>query len=61
MWNRYDYERRSSAKYLAKKSLVKDIWIVSGLIMLCSQSLAMIASLTLLTTFLAFAILDETP
>jgi len=60
MWNRYDTERRSSDKYLAKKSLVKDIWIGSGLIMLGSQAPAMIVFMSLLTTFLSFAILDET-
>ncbi len=61
MLNPYDKERRQSKAYLAKKSIVKDVWIGSGLIMLGSQSVPMICFMGLLTTFVSFAILDETP
>jgi hypothetical protein len=53
--------RRRTAKYKRKQSLVKSIWITSGLIMLTNPVLPFIAALSLLTTFLSFVILDETP
>lgn len=53
--------RRHTAKYKRKQSLVKSIWITSGLIMLTNPVLPFIAALSLLTTFLSFVILDETP
>ena len=52
--------RRYTRKYLKKRKLVKDIWITSGVIMLCIPINAL-PVLALGTTFLAFMILDETP
>ena len=51
--------RRETSRYLKKKRIVKDLWIVSGLLML-AMPINIIAMLALGTTFLAFAILDET-
>lgn len=52
--------RRYTRKYGQKKRIVRDVWIVSGLLMI-SLPLSMIAVLALGTTFVAFTILDETP
>jgi hypothetical protein len=52
--------RRYTRRYLKKKQLVRDVWITSGVIMLCVPIHAM-PVLVLGTTFLAFMILDETP
>ena len=51
--------RRETARYLKKKRIVKDLWIVSGLLMV-TMPVNIIAMLALGTTFLAFSILDET-
>ena len=53
-------DRRQSIKYKRKKSLVRSIWITSGLIMLTFPVLPFVAAMSLLTTFLSFVILDET-
>ncbi len=52
--------RRYTRRYAAKRRIVRDVWIVSGLIMLALPLAAQIL-LALATTFLAFVILDETP
>ncbi len=52
--------RRYTRKYSKKKQLVRDIWIISGAIMLCI-SIHALPVLALGTTFLSFMILDETP
>ncbi len=51
--------RRATSKYRRKKSRVMNLWIGSGLIMLF-LSLPGVIALGLLTTFLSFAVLDET-
>lgn len=43
-----------------KKSLVRDLWICAGVLMLASGDTATIAVLVLGFTFLSFIILDET-
>lgn len=52
--------RRYTKKYRKKKRIVRDMWIVSGLLMLCVPVNFMLA-MALGTTCLAFVILDETP
>ncbi len=52
--------RRHTRKYKKKKSLVKNIWLASGLVML-ALPLQLLIALLLFTTFLSFTILDETP
>ena len=52
--------RRQTSKYLRKKRIVRDVWLVSGVLMI-SMPLNIILALALGTTFLAFTILDETP
>jgi hypothetical protein len=52
--------RRSTRKYRKKQRIVRDLWIVSGLLMLCVPANVMLA-FALGTTCLAFVILDETP
>ena len=52
--------RRYTRRYRRKQKIVRDIWIVSGLLMLCVP-LNVILALVLGTTFLAFMVLDETP
>lgn len=51
--------RRSTRKYRRKQRLVRDLWIVSGLVMIGIPLGAMLA-LGLGTTLIAFVILDET-
>ncbi len=52
--------RRYTLKYRKKKKIVRDLWLVSGLLMLCVPPTFMLA-MALGTTLLAFVILDETP
>jgi hypothetical protein len=52
--------RRYTRKYRKKKKIVRDLWLVSGLLMLCVPVTFMLA-MALGTTLLAFVILDETP
>lgn len=52
--------RRYTLKYRKKRKIVRDLWIVSGLLMVIA-SIQVMVILALGTTFLAFAILDETP
>ncbi len=56
----HPHYRRFTARYKKKKSLVKSIWIGVGLITLLFPLLHVVFSLTLLTTFVSFSILDET-
>ena len=51
--------RRQTSKYLRKRRIVRDVWLVSGVLMI-SMPLEIILALVLGTTFLAFTILDET-
>lgn len=52
--------RRRTVRYRKKQRIVRDIWIISGLLML-SMPTGMVYVMTLGTTFLSFMILDETP
>ncbi len=51
--------RRYTRRYRKKQRIVRDMWILSGLLMLCVP-LTFILILAMGTTFLAFVILDET-
>lgn len=52
--------RRFTRAYRRKQSIVKSMWIASGLVMLAFPLLPLIAGLSLFTTFMAFVVLDET-
>lgn len=43
-----------------KRKIVRDLWIASGALMLILNSITWVIVLLLLTTFMAFIILDET-
>jgi len=58
---RYDHARRSHPRYRAKRRIVKDVWIGSGTLMILFPEPAAVAAMALLTTFVSFMILDETP
>lgn len=51
--------RRKTRKYRKKRQIVRDLWILSGLLML-SAPLGLMLVLGIGTTFLSFVILDET-
>ncbi len=53
--------RRHSARYRAKKKVVRGIWIATSILMLAYPLVPFIVTLGLFTTFLSFTILDETP
>ena len=55
-----DHRRRYSRNYRQKKGWVKNLWIGTSLLMLCFPLLPFVLGLGLLTSFLSFAILDET-
>ena len=61
---RYDAERRTSAKHKKKVAIVKNIWIVAGILIIAVLQFLVAAGLSavigLATTFLSFMILDET-
>ncbi len=56
---RHPHWRRTTAVYRRKRRIVRDVWIGSGLAMLLLPLKALVP-LLLFTTFLSFAILDET-
>lgn len=56
----HPHKRRFTPIYRRKKGIVKNLWIVSGLVMIALATPAVILALTLGTTFLSFVILDET-
>lgn len=49
-----------SRRYRLKRSWVKNLWIGTSLLMLCFPLLPFVLAVGLLTSFLSFAILDET-
>lgn len=51
--------RRHTRRYRRKRKLVRDLWILSGLLM-TGVPLGAVLALALGTTLLAFVILDET-
>ena len=53
------HQRRLTPSYQRKKAMVKNLWLGSGLIMLANPIPGLIVVGALLTTFLAFMILDE--
>ena len=57
----HPHKRRFTASYRRKRGIVKNVWIVSGTVMVLQASPALIIAMTLGTTFLSFMILDETP
>lgn len=56
----HPHRRRFTSVYRRKRSIVKNVWIISGAVMIIEASPALIAGLLLGTTFLSFMILDET-
>ena len=58
---KHPHRRRFTKRYRRKQAIVKNIWIVSGGIMILNGALPTIVALFLGTTFLSFMILDETP
>ncbi|SDZ81749.1 hypothetical protein SAMN05216562_0531 [Microbulbifer marinus] len=54
------HTRRYSRRYRLKRSWVKNLWIGTCLLMLCFPLLPFVLAIGLLTSFLSFAILDET-
>lgn len=52
--------RRYSRRYRVKRGWVKNLWIGSSVLMLCFPLLPFILAVSLFTSFLSFAILDET-
>jgi hypothetical protein len=57
---RHPSYRRYTRRYRKKQRIVRDIWIVSGTLMLWVP-LSFLLVLAMATTFLAFMILDEVP
>ena len=53
------HQRRQTSHYLARKRKVKTLWIIAGIIMTLHPKIYFIVLVGLLTTFLSFAILDE--
>ena len=53
--------RMRSARYQAKKKVVRGLWIATGMLMLAFPLSHFIVTLGLFTTFLSFTILDEAP
>ncbi len=58
--NRHPSWRRTTRHYRKKQRVVRNVWIVSGLLMIPAP-LGVVLVLAMGTTMLAFAILDETP
>ena len=52
--------RRYSRAYRIKRTWVKNLWIGASLLMICFPLLPFVLGLGLFTSFLSFAILDET-
>jgi hypothetical protein len=52
--------RRYTRSYKLKRGWVKNLWIGTSLLMLCFPLLPFVLALGLLSSFLSFAILDET-
>lgn len=54
------YRRCFTARYRAKRSLVKNVWIAAGAIMLCGPTAPMLLIVGLSASLISFIILDET-
>jgi len=57
---RYDDERRRQPGYRAKRSIVRDLWLGAGVLMIVVSQPAAVCVVALATTFASFMILDET-
>ncbi len=55
----HPYRRLFTPRYLARKKIVRGIWIATGSMMLIFPQLPFVITLGLFTTFLSFSILDE--
>lgn len=55
------HRRRFTRKYQRKRSIVKSVWIASGLLtIILGATVELIIAVGMTTTFIAFCILDET-
>lgn len=61
---RYDQERRNSLKYKKKKKIVRNVWIITGVIMTIAaqfpELFGLVIVIALAAMGLSFIILDET-
>ena len=56
----HPYRRRFTRQHQLKRNIVKGIWIGAALLILLNPDLHVLLAVTLPTTLLSFAILDET-
>ena len=60
---RYYKDHRDTPKYKKKKSIVKNVWIISGIVMISLSShpkfIFFVFFISIFTTFIAFFILEE--
>lgn len=56
---RHPFARTLTSDYLARKSIVKNFWIVSGALMVLVPVMPFVVGLALFTTFVSFMYLDE--
>lgn len=56
----HPHSRRLTTAYRRKRGVVKNVWIISGLVIAFQGSLVIVSVIMLGTTFLSFVILDET-
>jgi hypothetical protein len=54
------HRRRYTTKYKQKQRIVRSLWFVVCLVLLCFPFIQLAIALALLATFLSFCILDET-
>ncbi len=50
-----------SSDYLRRREMVKNFWLVAGLLMLALPLLHLVVGISLFTTFVSFMYLDEGP
>lgn len=55
------HRRRLTGVYHKKQRIVRGLWFAALLLMLAFPLLHLVVPVSLLTTFISFAILDETP
>lgn len=56
---RHPLGRTLTRRYQARKSVVKNFWIASGMLMVMMPVLPVVVGLALFTTFVSFMYLDE--
>ncbi|SFG94821.1 hypothetical protein [Neptunomonas qingdaonensis] len=54
------YRRQFTKKYQRKCTIVRRLWVCSGLLILLFPTIPFAAAISLLSTFLSFCLLDET-